>query len=460
MDTPPALVANGSAPYSCGACPAGMTGTGRGPQGCSGCPITVSLSSTIGSSGDIPSSAPTSVFAKAAPVGSAGGFACPPQPLSFAWQVFADSAPAQLPNGTSTYAHVFVLPAGVIPPGATATFRLTVCYAQQPAQQALCGVASLSAPVRSSPLVVAISGGNVTLGSGRPVALSGASSTDPDSMPGRLSFLWTCAAAATGLPCAAPDGTPALLNATSPTQTLALASGPGGGAAYVLTLTVSKDVRSATATTTVTVVDGNPPVVFIPAVPQAINPSRRSSVLATVSSSAPASTLTTTWSVVSGPPLDLTDPSVVATPVSSVGLVFLPNALTPGSVHVLRLTASDANGVGFADVTLPVASTPWSPAGAPPPTVSVSPPAGTALVTDFTVSTAGWDPAGGSLEYQVSYLVVGGGGAPVTVSTFKPQAAIQNVTLPAGVAAGNFTVQMSVVAKVRHISYRFEGDMR
>lgn len=141
---------------------------------------------------------------------------------------------------------------------------------------------------------------------------------------------------------------------------------------------------------------------------------------------------------------------IVATPITSIGLVFLPNALAPGSVHVLRLTATDSNGVGSADVTLPVASTPWGVGGATP-VVTVSPSAGTALVTDFTVDTFGWDsnPSAGNLLYQVSYVVVGSPAAAVTVSTFKPQTRAANVTLPAGVAAGNFTVQLTVLAKVR-----------
>lgn len=390
-----------------------MSGDGYGPGGCTSCPIAVNISATFDRSPFILSRHTATLYGKAAPQGAS----CPQQPLSFLWEVFSNSAPLPLPNGTSTFAHSLVVPPSTLPTDATASFRLTVCYAEQPTP-ALCGSQTVAAPVRSGPLAALISGGNVTLGSGSAVRLDGAASSDPDGIPGPLSFLWACAVQGSpaGTPCAAPDGSPAQFDPTAPSISVPLAGG-AGGTTYAFTLQVSKDVRVSAATATVTVVQGSPPVVFIPAAPQAVNPSKRVSVLASVSSTAPPASLSTLWTVTSGPPLNLSDPAIVATPPSSAGLVFVPNALSPGSTHVLRLTASDSNGVGFAEVTLAVAPTPWSPPGSPSPTLSVSPAAGVALVTHFTVSTAGWDPTDGALQYQLSVVVPGSGGAPSVVST-------------------------------------------
>lgn len=89
-----------------------------------------------------------------------------------------------------------------------------------------------------------------------------------------------------------------------------------------------------------------------------MDPFSRIVLFADVNSSDPSS-LTTRWSQSAGPvSVNLTDPSVTATPPDSPNLVLKPGALQPGSDFELTLTATDSRGTATATVALRTASVP------------------------------------------------------------------------------------------------------
>lgn len=409
--------AGGVAPYSCGACPPGTAGDG---ETCAACPLALSFPPSLQSvpqSGAVRRSAPVSLSAQVGPISALCNVG---SGISFTWALFDGlaSRPIRQPN-----APALLIPPRTLSAGAVASVVAQACPAGA-ASAASCATAAFSFAVESSPLVAVIDGGNVAVtGQQAAVTLSAARSVDPDDPGGSLGSLnysWSCASgplhplgalapataggsAATepagGAPCLTSTGAAFAPAANAAAQAVSGLRPSSPGSAYFFTVTVSKAGRSASTTATVVVADAPAagPVVSLrpPSATGVINPQFKTTIAAAVASASPAS-LRTTWSLIATTDpsadirsaLNLSSPAVVASPPGSASLVLQPNATKPGVSYVLQLTATDDFGVGTANVTIVAGAGPTGTGPGGLGTLLVSPPLGTALLTNFTVSTA------------------------------------------------------------------------
>ena len=368
---------------------------------------------------------------------------------TFAWTTngttSSTGAPLQLTNAKLPS---LLVPARSFSSGQTAAVTVTACVTGAASTSCVTGTATFA--VTPSPLVALLGGGGGVVGE-TPLTLSGTASYDPDGAPqSSLAFAWSCVRTDEGRPsdaCAARDGTANALG-TSATQLLQL-QGASAGAAYFVTLNVSLGARSSVTNTTLTVMPGALPVVSIAgsAVLSGIkaNPSQQLVLFANASSFVPGP-VTTRWSVAAqsapGPLLNLSDPAVCATPLTSASMVLRPGVLAAGARYTLVLRATDAAGaVGLANATVATSAPPYGG------WASVTPTSGVALSTPFNLTAAGWLSDELPLSYTADYFTEGSSAATMSLTggVFQESPSF-GVQLPAGLpSAGNvITLQLTV----------------
>lgn len=390
-----------------------MAGDGRG---CATCSLRVALTTSFAGNSSA-RSADATLSGVASPdegdtCNVTGGFL-------FSWQTNAtDGAGAPLAVAAARSPALF-LAARTLGAGQTAHFTLYACFA---GAITTCSSGAVSFFVAPSPLVALISGGDGVVGE-TPVPLSASSSYDPDGAPfSELAFAWSCMRLDGAEPaCAARDGTPQTFGSAA-TQRVQLA-GAAGGALYAITLTVSRGARQSTARTTLTVLPGALPLVSIAGsavlAGAKADPSQQLVMLASASSTTPGG-VTTRWSLAaqggaasSLPKLNLSDPAVCATPVTSSSMVLRSGALAPGGRYVFQLSATDSVGaVGLANATVAASAPPrggWA---------EVAPAIGVGLATDFELRAVGWtaDPDEMPLTYSCSYFMEGTNDPPISLT--------------------------------------------
>jgi hypothetical protein len=381
-----------------------------------------------------------SVFGTAAVAPVSSGAACNTTGgMTFSWSVTDGAGAAAALTGTSS--PTLALAARGLAVGASASASLRVCYAAQASTTSLCGQASVAFTVKSTPLVVVLSGGGGLVGE-QPVIIDASASRDPDGAPGAPALAWSCASAS-GAACQAPDGSAVALQAGATAQTITLL-GDGTGIRYTISVTATKGARSSSASTTLTVKSGALPLIAVQGLSSPLVLATDRLVLrANVTSRAPAS-VRTLWSVSGTPLLNLSSPLVAATPVTSASLVLVAGALQPGVSYVFRLTATDSDGEAFAELAVPIASAPRGADGSPAGALAVSPASGTAMETRFTLTASAW-AGDGPLLYAFAYQTSPDADL-VAVSAFQPSASV-TVTLPAGATGGDNALALFVTVK-------------
>lgn len=204
-----------------------------------------------------------------------------------------------------------------------------------------------------------------------------------------------------------------------------------------------------------------------------VSPSDRLVLGASVQSVAP-DLLALRWTQTAGPPVDLTDPLVAATAVSSPSLVvLLPGALRQGASYVFTLNATDPAGTATAELPVSVARAPRGLRGAPVGSVAAAVQGGVgttangvAFVTVFSLSAAGWADEDGPLLYQFQYTMssssssTGAGAAaadaapplPVILAPFQRADSLSGVSFPAGLESAErvITVQLCAITPGNH----------
>ena len=392
----------------CGPCPPGQMGDGRT---CAQCSLSVAVISNVAGGSLVRSVEATlsGVASTNTSCTTTGGFV-------FSWASTAlDATGASLTPTATTPSLTLVSRA--LATQASASFTLSACFA---GARTLCATsAPVAFAVTATPLIAVIGGGGGVVGE-TPVTLSAARSSDPDGAAlSTFTFAWSCVRTDGSNPaCTARDGTPFAASTTA-TQMVQLA-GEGAGATYTISLTIGTGGRSASTSTVLTVIPGAIPLVAIAG--SAVlsgakaNPSQQLVLFANASAFVPGA-VTTRWALaaqtgVSAPLLNLADPAVCATALTSVSMVLRAGALTAGVNYVFSLTATDAVGaVGRANATV-VTSTPARDGWA-----DVSPQSGVALNTPFVLTASGWaaDSDELPLTYSADYFVEGSPAAPVSV---------------------------------------------
>jgi hypothetical protein len=416
-----------------------MAGDGRE---CATCSLQVAITPSF-TGGSLARSADATlagvVTATEASCNVTGGFA-------FSWSTNAANSTSGAPLALSSASPSLALPARSLGSGQTVGFTLAACFA---GARSTCGNASLAFAVTASPLVALIGGAGGVVGE-MPIVLSAAASRDPDGAPlSALAFAWACAAA-DGAACAARDGTPVVLG-TGATQSAQL-RGDAAGALYTISLVVSLGARSSSTNTTLTVLPGALPLVSIAGntvlAGAKANPALQLVLFANATAFV-AGPVETRWSVaaqsVPGPLLNLSDPAVCATPVTSISMVLRPGALLPGARYTFSLRATDAVGAtGMANATI-VTSSParggWAEA---------LPAAGVALSTPFVLTASGWtaDADELPLSYLLDYFVEGSADGPVSLTSgaFQDSPVIR-AQLPAGLPANDNLITLRLTVR-------------
>lgn len=122
--------------------------------------------------------------------------------------------------------------------------------------------------------------------------------------------------------------------------------------------------------------------------------------------------------------------SVTATDPST-SLVLPAGTFAPGATYTIRLTAEDGTGRVQADTRITTAAAPKGLSGRPLGELLVTPLAGVALSTPFTLTAANWLQDGAPLFYQFQYSLPNTTAPPQVLSTFNPSSTV-TVSLPPG----------------------------
>ena len=301
-----------------------------------------------------------------------------------------------------------------------------------------------------SALVVNIRGGSSrTSGSDLPLVLDAKSSYDPDEPAASMdSYSWRCTAVtndpSTSGQCLGANGP---LNLALAQDTPGLLSFPAGtlltGSLYQFAVAALKAGRTASSTATVEVLAGSPPIVSIEVLSRArvatdgsvkANPNEKLVINGSASSSACASVasdLSTSspcsgefvWEVASGD-LDILDPAVRTSRVSSPFLVLAANSLSGGGEYRFRLRVASAGATGWATLAL-VANLP--PTGG---VATASPTVGEQFNTTFVLSQTGWFDDDLPLLYGFDYRTDGNTAQLDCTSTQGWQPLIGDVAQP------------------------------
>lgn len=259
--------------------------------------------------------------------------------------------------------------------------------------------------------------------------------------------------------------------APTPAQTLRLQSS-FAGLRYEIACTATKGDRTTSAAGFLLVRSvAALPTIRLDGLPAGsrLSPTAQLTLGATVDSVAPDQ-LQLLWTQKSGPPVDLSNPAVAATPVTSPSLVILPGALQPGKSYVFLLNATDPVGTALAEVAVAVATAPHGVRGAALGSVSAvvaggvggSSAEGVAFATVFTLSASGWADEDGPLLYQFQYIMNAPGSAaaaadapgavpalPVVLAPFQPLDTLSGVTFPAGHEAAERSITVQLCAARR-----------
>ena len=101
-----------------------------------------------------------------------------------------------------------------------------------------------------------------------------------------------------------------------------------------------------------------------------------------------------------------------------------------------------------ANITVPVSGSPYGAGGlSTRGSLAVSPSSGLGLSTAFTLSASDWFDTDLPLQYSFAYSIAGNNGSDsFPLVTFGPQSSV-SVTLPAGLEAGGYMVNVQVQAQ-------------
>ena len=215
---------------------------------------------------------------------------------------------------------------------------------------------------------------------------------------------------------------------------------------YRFTVQYTVGMRSANVSTLVHAVEERVPTVTLrtPTTPQASGAATR--LVGLVSRSGqlgadgakPVGAITLAWTAV--PAVDFSDHNNFLTSTDATALVIAPNVLLPGQKYVFTLVASQfgVNESGYATTTA------VEVVGPPALGLVVVTPAegGSALSTEFAISTLGWG-GGGVLLYSIGYVTQSVGGMEAEVFLTRQQASRDaKGVLPCdvGLVAGEVTV--------------------
>eukprot|EP00164_Ancoracysta_twista_P004297 GFYU01005788.1.p1 GENE.GFYU01005788.1~~GFYU01005788.1.p1 ORF type:complete len:1359 (-),score=515.36 GFYU01005788.1:102-4136(-) len=396
------------------------------------------------------------------------------KPHTFAWtQSGGDPVPSELLSNTNADLDI---PEGTLTVGQTYTFSVTA--AANDNLSAVSDPASVTITVGSSPVTAVITGGSVrTLPRSRNITLDASESLDPDADASAFTYLWSCftstttAATATagtafnkGTPCAG------FVSSGAAAQEIVGVDFTEGN--YVLEVVASKGARSAAAEVLLLVVAGQPPLSAI-LTPFAgddgsngiINAGTTVEFIGEAVSSTNAA-VTFTWKL-NGVTLDSASvasaitfrdqvnsdsssrSSLNANGVVSQRVIVIDaealKTLTPSDsaiaatdatvTHKLTLEAADENGVAVNEVLLTVNN---SPTGG---TFVVNPLTGEELVTDFTLTMAGWTDTDSPLSYYFTRETTDSNGSPTEIALTLPNLSNKaTLKLPRGTGASNTLV--------------------
>jgi hypothetical protein len=294
--------------------------------------------------------------------------------------------------------------------------------------------ATVAINVQEQNVAARISGGGARqVGRSSELKLDGSGSEDPDESAAPFSFSWECAATSTSASC---DG---LSLTASEVVTVTPNALPIG--TYEFTLTVAKGSRTDSKVALVEIVSGSPPVVSIASLESAQFNANAGflSVSGSVDSSLSYASI---WTVESS---DVAEPFLIkALPApnapNKISTAVNVAALTAGSQYTFRLSATDISGEScFSTVTLLMNEAPSSGS------LSIVPPSGLSLETDFVFSALNWVDADLPFTYTFGTARVHPDGSMDTSGVFpfgneQSETTLTNVILGHGDASAQYAV--------------------
>eukprot|EP00698_Gefionella_okellyi_P010879 TRINITY_DN2854_c3_g2_i1.p1 TRINITY_DN2854_c3_g2~~TRINITY_DN2854_c3_g2_i1.p1 ORF type:complete len:3278 (-),score=789.36 TRINITY_DN2854_c3_g2_i1:1185-11018(-) len=307
-------------------------------------------------------------------------------PLSvfYQWTEVSGNPTSNFPSGSSASTRVLVIPASTFVSGYTYIVQLAASAVPFSAGGAVYAqYTNITVQVVASALLPIIAGGSRSVTSSAVVTLSSAGSSDPDNVSGQtVSYIWQCSSSSANGIC------PVMGNGLNGAV---VTVGPLPVGIYDWTLQMTKGNRIATTNVSIAVQPGNAPTVSVTTPALSINSNQRL-VLTGLCSDGNAVLL---WSVT--PFIDLTNHDVVLTSRTSLTLVIAASVLQPGAQYTFTLSASNADGLGYAQVLLSVNRPPFGG-------VCVGPENAVATLTAvFTCEN--WQTTVPPLQYAFSYVM-------------------------------------------------------